>query len=234
MEVSPLDQVIPSWDAPTLQGFDPNIVPGERSRGASRQYVRFYKKTFIEVYAKKVKINEKTGTTQVLQTGSRPVEKEMVHIVTPGDKNEIDDVATTFHKRNFWQQYKAFRDGRTAPIGLNLDECNFISPGVVTELKYLGCHTAEQLADSSDDLCNQVPDGWMLREFAKQYCKTQTDNKQSEQVNLLRVELEKSREVITQMRQEMNEMKGLVLDSKGQIAEIPKTKETKIKPGELE
>lgn len=225
MELSPLDTVIPNWDSPTLQGFDTNsMAPGERVRGSARQYVRFYSKTFNEVYASEVRHNEKTGTTQVVKTASRPITKEMVHIITPGDKNEIDDVACDFHRRQFWAQYKAFRDGKTAPLGTSLDECTFVSPSVATELRYLGCHTVEQLADASDLLSNQVANGWELREFARAHCKASGENKTGAQVQILKAELETSRSVIEEMQKQLNEMKGMLLNSKGEpTISAPKT-----------
>lgn len=199
-----IENVLPSWDAPTLQGFDlSNVQDGERIKGSNRQYIRFYKKKFTEVYATKVKINEKTGTTTILETGTRPVEREMVHIITPGDKNIVDDFACDFHRRSFWNQYKAFRDGKTAPVGMSLDDSGFVSPGVATELRYLGCHTVEQLADASDVLCQQIPNGFELREFARAKCKADLDNKNLSQVNILKAELEKSNAVIAEMQKQM-------------------------------
>ncbi len=213
MDLSPLSKVIPSWDSPTLQGFDlNNVQEGERIKGSNRQYVRFYNKKFNEVYTVEAKINEITGTSTPIKVGTREIVKEMVNIVTPGDKNEVDDVACDFHKREHWAQYKAFREGRSAPLGLPLDDCNFISPNVATELRYLGCHTVEQLADSSDILCNQIPDGFQLREFARAHCKTEVDNKSLNKVNLLTAKLEESNAVIAKMQEQIQ---GL-LNARGQ------------------
>lgn len=200
MDLSPLSKAIPSWGAPTLEGFDlDSVQEGQRIKGSGRQYVRFYNKTYSETYAKEVKINEKTGSCQVLKTDTRPVTKEFVQIITPGDKNEYDGVAYDYHRREHWKAYKAFRDGRTAPLGLSVDEVDFISPGVATELRYYNCHTVEQLADCSDELCNQIPNGWELREFAKEKVKAETANKSSADVIILKSELEKSKDIIAQM-----------------------------------
>jgi len=214
MDLSPLDKAIPSWDAPTLQGFDlNNVQDGQRIKGSARQYVRFYPKTFLEVYATKVKINDKTGTTTVLETGTREVTKEMVNIITPGDKNEVDDVACDFHRREHWAEYKAFREGRTAPIGTPLDDVNFISPHVATELRYHGCHTVEQLADGSDLLCNQIANGFALREFARALCKVNADNKSLGRVNALQVELDKANATIANMQKQL----AVLFDARGNL-----------------
>lgn len=189
MQLSPLDSAIPSWGSPTLQGFDTNVNPGERLRGSSRQFVRFYNHKEAEVYTIKAKINHKTGASVPVEVGTRQVTREMVEIITPGDKNIINDRAQDFHRREHWAQYKAFRDGRVAPIGLPIDEATFIAPNVATELKYYNCHTVEQLADASDKLCEIIPNGWELREFARAHAKAKKGNETSEEVNSLKIEL---------------------------------------------
>lgn len=216
MEASPINKAIPSWGSPTLEGFDlQNAHEGERIRGSSRQFVRFYKKKFVEVVATKVKINEKTGSTQVLET--KPVEKEeeFVQIVTPGDKNSIDARVEDFHRREFWPQYKAFRDGKGVPLGTPIEECSFISPSIALELKYLGCHTVEQLADGSDLLSNQIANGWELREYARAVVKAQGNNKDKEQVNLLQVNLEKAQQQIAELAEANKKMQAMILDATG-------------------
>lgn len=235
MDLSPLSKVVPSWDSPTLQGFDlDNVQDGQRigglNRGIHRQFVRFYKKKFSEVYATKVKINEKTGTTTVLETDVRNVEKEMVHIITPGDKNIVDDVACEFHKREHWAEYKAFRDGRSAPLGTSLDECSFVSPHIATELRYHGCLTLEQLADASDLLCERVPDGFEIREFARAKVKADRDNQSLDQVNALKIELSKSREAMAEMQKQIEKLSGLVTPSGEPIEAIKRRGRAPVKP----
>lgn len=212
MDLSPLSKVLPSWDSPTLQGFDlTDVQPGERIKGSARQYVRFYYKTFVEAYATDVKVNER-GTTQVVKTATREITKEMVHIITPGDKNEVDDVACDFHKREHWREYKAFRDGKTAPLGISLDDCgDFVSPHMATELKYRGCHTLEQLADASDLLCGNIANGWELREFARAKVKANKSAPGLEQVNLLKSALEASNKLIADLQAQMK----MLLDARG-------------------
>lgn len=225
--LSPLSKVIPSFGAPTLQDFDTaNVAEGQRIGGSKRQYVRFYKKKWVEIYTTKARINEKTGTSTPLETGTREVEKEFVHIVTPGDKNAVDDFAQDFHRREHWAEYKAFRDGRTAPLGMSIDECTFISPSIATELKYLGVHTVEQLADGADILCNQIANGWELREYARAVCKANKDNQSLEQVNLLKGELVKSQEMILQMQSELQALKNGMAPS----APVVRRKRTVITP----
>ena len=235
MDLSPLNKVIPSWGSPTLEGFDTtNIQDGQRLKGSARQYVRFYKKKFMEVVATKVQTNEKTGSVKVLETAVQEIEREMVHIVTPGDKNEIDTIAQDFHKREHWAAYKAFRDGRSAPLGQPIEECTFVSPSIALELKYLGVHTLEQLADSSDLLCGRVANGFELREYAKAMAKANVDNKSLDQVNSLRVELEKAQATIEKMANAQKAMQSTLLDMRGEpvLSENSEVEETvKRSPG---
>ena len=214
MDLSPLSQIIPSFGSPTLEGFDAsNIQDGQRLKGDSnRQLVRFYKKKIVVMEADKVRINEKTGETKILSTKPVEYEKEFVEIVTPGDKNVIDDFAQDFHKREHFKHYKAFREGRSAPMGQSIDDCSFISPSVATELKYLGVHTVEQMAEAADILCNNIANGYEVREFARAFCKASLDNKSLGQVNALKGELEKSQTLIAQMQEQMKEMKSMILN----------------------
>lgn len=214
-----IDEAVPNWDAPTLKGFNvANAQLGQRLAGNGGQYVRFYEKTYTEIFSKRVKMNERTGTAQILERGTRPKRVLMIHVVTPGDKNEYDDVAQPYHKREFFQHYTAFREGRVAPLGTPLAECgDFISPHVALELEYLKCFTLEQLADASDLLCQSVPNGFELREFAKAKCEANTDNQQSQQVQVLRAELHNSREQFNQLKAEMEKMKSILYGAKGEV-----------------
>ncbi len=210
MELSPLSQIAAVTGSSTVDGIDfASFQDGQRLGGSSaRQYVRFYNKKIPVVTAKDVSINPKTGEVRVLKSEVVQVEREFVEIITPGDKNTVDDFAQDFHRREHWHQYKAFRDGRTAPIGTPIEECSFISPGVVTELKYKGCHVVEQLAEASDLLCSQVANGYDLRTNARAIVKANLDNKSLGQVNALKSELEKAQEMIASLQAQMSEVKS--------------------------
>lgn len=211
MQLSPLNNIIPSWDSPTLQDFDvTDVQDGQRLKGSNRQYVRFYKKVFKEVVTLEAKINEKTGTSTPVKVGVKDVERLMVNIVTPGDKNVVDAPAEDFHKREHWAHYKAFMDGRTAPIGTSLDECNYVSPSVATDLRYYGCHTEEQLADASDILCAQIANGFELREFARARCKANIQEGTKKEVQVLRADLERSHAETAALKAEMEELRRLI------------------------
>lgn len=217
MDLSPLGKLIPTFGSPTLEGLDySNAVNGQRvSAGSSRQFVRFYKKIVPTLSAKKVKINEKTGEVRVLEHEIVDVEREFVEIVTPGDKNTVDDFAQDFHRREHWEQYRAFRDGRTAPIGEPIEECSFVPSHIATELKYLKVHTVEQLAEASDILCDRVANGHQLREHARAVVKAKNSSKSLEQVNALKSELDRAMKMIAELQGQRNGAQPVEAVSKG-------------------
>lgn len=234
MQLSPLDSVIPSWGNPTLEGYDvTDVQDGKRIKGNGRQFVRFYKQKFVEVATLEAKINPTTGSSTPVKTGTREIEREMVCIITPGDTNKFEGVAEDHHRREFWPHYKAFRDGRTAPLGTSIDECSFVSASMATELRYLGCHTLEQLADASDYLCGQIANGWELREFARAQTKANLDNRSLNQVNVLKGELEKSQALIADMQKQLNQMQGMLVNPSGEVIEAQGIKKSPGRPKKI-
>lgn len=200
MSVSSLLNSLPTFGAKTLEGLDTtNLSEAQRVKGSTRQFVRFYNKTMSEVYATKVKINEKTGATTVLETASRPVTREFVEIITPGDKNTIDTHAEDYHKREHFQEYQAFREGRATPIGKSIDECSYISAPIATELRILGVRTEEQLADASEVLLARLPDGFSLQQFARESVKANQMNQNNPGMVALQAELAKAMRMIADL-----------------------------------
>lgn len=227
MQLSPLSQLIPSFGAPTLEDFDTsNLQEGARIGGNSnRQYVRFYKKPETKF------VKGPDGKRMIVEQ-----EREFVHIKTPGDTNEYDGHVQEFLKREHWRHYQAYRDGRVAPMGQPLEEAEFIGSAVASELRILGCHTVEQLADGSDHLCGQIPNGFELREFSRAMCKANKEKKSDDKVNVLTAALAQSNDVIREMQDKMRALEGMLYDSQGnQISrsssesevEKPKRKHTK-------
>lgn len=200
MQLSPLSAAIPTFGSATLEDLDfSKAKDGARIGGDSkRQFVRFYKKIVATV------VKALDGTARVDEK-----EREFVQIVTPGDTNNVDDFAQDYHKREHWQSYRAFREGRTAPMGMPIEEASFISPEVATELRYLHVHTIEQLADAADYLCGQIPNGWDMREFARAMCKANAKNQNLNEINVLKAELNEAKSTL-------EKLKGLV-GSEGQL-----------------
>jgi len=225
MDGSPLSNAIPTFGAQTLEDLDlspDTIKDGQRIGGSSRrQYVRFYRKTVNEIVATDVRIDAKTGSTTVLKTAIKPTEREFVHVVTPGDKNEIETVAEDYHRREFWHAYKNFRDGKGIPLGTPIEECHYVAPSIQLELKYRNVHTEEQLADASDLLLDQIADGYSLREFARANVRVRQDNAASGTVRLLRSQVDELQAALKAQMDQMQEMRALV-QAQGSIV-IPST-----------
>jgi len=206
MQLSPLSALNP-FGAPTLDGLDTNnIEDGRRIGGTSgRQFVRFYRKK------ETLFVKAKDGKVTPFET-----ERECVHIKTPGDTNVIDTHAEEYHRREHFRQYQAFRNGHTGPIGMPIDEATFVSQHIATELKIMGCHTVEQLADGSDVLCGQIPNGFELREFARAMMASRKDDKALQQVAALKTELDASQKAMREMQQQMQVMQAMILNSRGE------------------
>lgn len=221
-----------SFGAPTLEGFDTgNVQDGQRLRGSQRQHVHFYKKKIMVMTTTEAKTDPKSGTVIPLKAEPKEVEKEFVRIITPGDKNTFDDWAEDYHRREFWPQYKAFRDGKTAPLGTDIEGCSFINAEVATELKYRGCYTVEQLSDASDELCNTIPNGYAVREFARAQVKVIYDNDNSGAISLLKSELQAERDMRRELEERMKALEarsvGIVNPEPHRIIEPTKPKRTR-------
>lgn len=217
MTGSSLNAVIPSWGSPTLEGFDlNNVQEGQRISGIKRQFVRFYKKKIVQPRALNT-FTAPTGETKILSATTDHIEREMVEIITPGDKNTVDDFAQDFHKREHWNAYKNFRNGNVAPMGQSVDEANFITPPIATELRYLGVHTVEQLADAADILCERVPNGWELREFARAVVKANAEQGSNQQALILQAELAEAKKMIAELQ---GQMQGVLHSEKQEEAEF--------------
>ena len=222
-------------EVPTLQGLDLSQIgqmsTGEVARSKNRQYVRFYWKEFTESYATEVKIIETANgatNTQVLEKARRPIKKLMVQIITPGDKNEYDDVATDFHKAEYFRQYEAFKQGKGAILGTPLETVEFLDgvPGVVSELKIKGCHTLEQLADASDTLCEIIPDGFLWRKDAKMEMDVLQNNKSLTRVTALSAKVD---ELAEQNRRLQEQLSSSLVDRSG--AEIVQERIVEVSAG---
>lgn len=216
MNDSPLSG-LETFGAPTLQNLT-LVGAGEHTsvRGGQRQFVRFYKEKSDEYVTDKIKVNPKTGDSVPVSYKMVQVEREMVHIVTPGDKNEIMCPVEHYHKTDHFKHYQAYKQGKAAPLGVNIDECPYLSHNVKIELRSLSITTEEQLADCADYVCQQIPEGWELRQFAIARCKARRSNGVStEQVQVLKADLEKSQALIQEMQMQMKQMQGLLLDASG-------------------
>ncbi len=198
MQLSPLSKVIPSFGAATLEGLDTsNLQEGQRIGGnKGRQFVRFYNKTYSIPVTVRAKINHKTGSAIPLEVEMRTVTREFVEIITPGDKNTVDDFAEDFHKREHFAKYQAFREGRTAPLGKSIDELAYINQHTATELRIMNIHTEEQLADASEVALGRIADGFLLRDYARTSVAASGGTETKEQVLILQSQVKEMAAII--------------------------------------
>jgi hypothetical protein len=208
MDLSPLTQLIPDFGgAETLQGFDLNTAQsGQRVRGSARQFIKFYPLKVVVPTAVEFKQHPVTGSTTVTKREPKEVVLEMVEIITPGDKNNYDGIAEDYHKRMWPREYMAFKAGKGAPIGKSLEDCEYVPANIITDLKYLGCQTEEQLADASDELCRLVANGQELRGMAQAMQKVGFDNRSLGQVNVLKSQLEEEKRAREKMQAQLDSL----------------------------
>lgn len=182
---------------------------------SGKQNVKFYNKKVLEFVARTKK---NADGSEVLDENGKvvpdidpktgipfrdPVEmiKEFVRIETRGDTTIIEDKATDLHKRQFYRQYKFFREGKI-PDGNPIEEFEFFQPGSLMELHMLGIHTLQQVADMNDLECTQLKDqsGYEVRDIARQWLKVNSPDgqvsrmtKQDNEITKLRREIEELR-----------------------------------------
>ena len=126
---------------------------------------------------------------------------EMVRVETKGDTNIKDDVADEFSKRQFYRQYKFFREGKI-PDGHPIEDFEFIQAPTLIELHMLGVHVIEQLAVASDLICEQIKDqsGYELRDIAAQWVRINSPQGQATKASKLERELIEARREIEALK----------------------------------
>lgn len=222
-----LGAAIPNFGAPTLDGlqFEPTQNAGVlQLKGTGRQMVKFYTKEFYDMFA-----TEKAGAEAKAKGIKDPVvpvyiKKEMVHIVTPGDKTEYDGPAEDYHKRAYFQQYSRFKEGKGMNLGTPLADAEFLHGPEITELAYHQVHTIEQLADAGDLLCETMPRGYDIREHARAWCKITHGNQLQNATKRLSADLNEARKIIIEMSEsnkkrdeEMAELRAMLQGARNTV-----------------
>lgn len=202
-----------TFDSPLLA--DVQIQPDGTLKPSGKQNVRFYLKKFLKFKAKP-KLDE--NGVQVLDEKGKPQFEidsktglpfkiayeenvEMVRVETKGDTNIKDDVADEFIKRQYFRQYKFFKEGRF-PDGHPIEDFEFIQAPTILELHLLGIHTIEQVATASDLVCGQLKDqsGYEIRDIAAQWVQINSPQGQSNKAMVLERELLKARQEIEALK----------------------------------
>lgn len=160
-------------------------------KSSGKQNVKFYNKKIIASRAKvdesgKPVINPKTGMP-FMEAYEDTV--EMVRIESKGDTNIIDDRVDEVRKRQFYRQYKAFKEGKI-PDGNPIEDFEYFQPSTIMELHMLGIHVIQQVASMTDLDCERLRDqsGYDLRDFARSWVRIHTPQGQSEKATRLEQE----------------------------------------------
>lgn len=119
-----------------------DVLPGDARPESDEQgiYPRFY----LRAVENKVKSKEE----------GRPIfeDVEYVEVIIAGDKNNKPHYRVTDVHKNRWpDQYNRFKENQEQiPEGTRLEEWPILTTSRVQELKAVGIHTVEQLADLND------------------------------------------------------------------------------------
>jgi len=190
-----------TFDSPLLA--DVQINSDGTLKPSGKQNIRFYTKKFLKFKAKPkldengvqmkddkgkllFEVDPKTGLPFKIAYEENV---EMVRVETKGDTNIKDDVADEFIKRQYFRQYKFFKEGRF-PDGHPIEDFDFIQAPTILELHLLGIHTIEQIAAASDLVCGQLKDqsGYEIRDIAAQWI--QINSPQGQNTKALALERE--------------------------------------------
>lgn len=203
-----------TFDSPLLADVQFNQDGSLKQSG--KQNVKFYPKKRLSFRAKP-KLNE-DGTQARDKDGKLLFEidpktgipfkeafeevVEMVRVETKGDTNIKDDVADNFIKRQFYRQYKFFREGKL-PDGNPIEDFDFLQPSTIMELHMLGIHVLQQVAEMSDLVCEQLKDqpGFEIRDIAAQWIRINSPQGQALKATQLEAENAK-------LKRELADLKG--------------------------
>jgi len=202
-----------TFDSPLLA--DVQINSDGTLKPSGKQNIRFYTKKFLKFKAKP-KLDE--SGVQMKDEKGKPLFEidpktglpfkiayeenvEMVRVETKGDTNIKDDVADEFIKRQYFRQYKFFKEGRF-PDGHPIEDFDFIQAPTILELHLLGIHTIEQIAAASDLVCGQLKDqsGYEIRDIAAQWIQINSPQGQNTKALALERELLQAKREIESLK----------------------------------
>lgn len=174
------DGVIETFGNRLLQDVEFNNDGTLKTTG--KQNVKFYNKKRQSFRAKifedgKIRIDPKSGLPVKEYFEENVV---MLRVETRGDTNIKDDIADEFSKRQFYGQYKHFRDGKV-PDGNPIEDFEFLQPSTIMELHLMGIHVIQQAAVMSDLECERLIDqsGFEVRDIAASWVRINSPQGQS-------------------------------------------------------
>ena len=170
---------------------------------SGKQNIKFYTKKRLSFRARKdedgnLLIDPKTGIP-AKEAFEEMV--EMCRVETKGDTNIIDDIADELRKRQFYRQYKFFREGKV-PDGNPIEDFDFLQGSTLMELHMLGIHVIQQVATMSDLECDRLKDqsGYEIRDIAAQWVRINSPQGQAGKASKLELEVAKLKRELEDMR----------------------------------
>jgi hypothetical protein len=192
---------IETFGSPLLRDVEFNQDGTLKQSG--KQNIRFYNKKRLNFRAKlddagKPVIDPKTGIP--FKDAFEEV-LEFVRVETRGDTTIFDGVATDVHKRQFYRQYKFFREGKI-PEGNPIEDFDFLQSPTIMELHMLGVHVIQQVAEMSDLECEAIKDqsGYEIRDIAAQWVRINSPDGQKNKTSRLEVENARLRRELEESR----------------------------------
>lgn len=131
-------------------------------------------------------------------------DRDYAYVHQPGDTNPVRIEAFAMHQRRWPKAWAAYQAGRTEiPDGTMLSILFPADPGIPLNLKTMGVHTIEQLAEVEDSLLHNIPFGGTLKQKAIKYM---ASAKGAEGFNKLSGELAQKDAEIRSLQMQMAEM----------------------------
>lgn len=123
-------------------------------------------------------LHPKQNMEKSVQAG-RPIfeDVEYVKIIVPGDRDEVHRPARESDRRQFQQQYAAFKAGKEAPVtGTPLTAWPSLTASQVAELAFFNVKTVEQLADLPDAHAQKFMGIQAIKQKAKAFLEAAAGN----------------------------------------------------------
>lgn len=138
-------------------------------------------------------------------------EVEVVYIRTIGSRDEVSNLVTDEHRREFADDYKAWKAGQAAPLtGTPLDEWPGVSQSFIDEMRSYGVRSVEQLAALSDGIASQKP-GWLtMRSRAQGWIENSANQADAAAAELAKADAAAAKAENDQLKSELAEMRKML------------------------
>lgn len=190
--------------------FDPSSSTLDHDFTAHQRQFAGDEKLFVQFYNGYVPLEQET-----LEAG-RPIFKDvvMIRIITPGNRdNIVDRESQPFDKIRFRAHWERYQKGESEiGDGTRLVEWPLVSRSMAEELRFVGFHTVEQVAEANDGACFKVTG---LRELKARATAWLQATKDTEATAKLLAEKEAKESEIAALKAQIAELAKLVKAPEG-------------------